>query len=50
MIDWRNNEAADYYVNQVIGLSTATDPHIDGVFVVSANRTPSLLQLLHSIA
>ena len=35
MIDWRNKEAADYYVNQVIGLSTATDPHIDGVFVVS---------------
>jgi len=35
VIDWRNQEAADYYVNHVIGLATATDKHIDGVFVDS---------------
>ena len=35
MIDWRNKDAADYYVNHVIGVATATDKHIDGVFVDS---------------
>ena len=35
VIDWRNKEAADYYVNRVIGVATATDKHIDGVFVDS---------------
>ena len=30
MIDWRNKDAADYYVNEVIGLHTATDKNIDG--------------------
>jgi hypothetical protein len=35
VIDWRNKNAADYYVKHVIGLATATDKHIDGVFVDS---------------
>ena len=35
VIDWRNKGAANYYVNNVIGLATATDKHIDGVFVDS---------------
>jgi hypothetical protein len=30
VIDWRNKDAADYYVNEVIGLHTATDKNIDG--------------------
>ena len=35
VLDWRIKEAADYYVNEVFGIDTATDPHIDGVFVDS---------------
>lgn len=35
MLDWRVPAAADYFVTKVIGESTYTDPHIDGVFVDS---------------
>jgi len=35
VLDWRNKDAADYFVEKVVGLSTATDPHIDGIFVDS---------------
>jgi|EP01047_Picozoa_sp_COSAG01_P025518 hypothetical protein len=35
VLDWRRGAVADYYVNEVIGLDTATDPNIDGVFVDS---------------
>ena len=41
VLDWRNPEVASYFVDKVVGIDTATDPHIDGIFVDSG------LSLIH---
>lgn len=33
MLDWRVPAVGDYFVNEVFGEDTYTDPHLDGVFV-----------------
>jgi hypothetical protein len=49
VIDWRNKDAADYYVNEVIGLHTATDKNIDGAETALARcRCMATLPLISS--
>ena len=38
VLDWRNKDAAAYFVDKVIGEATWTDTSMDGVFVAGRNR------------